>query len=146
MLAEFESVLEASVVRGAIARLGLVPSGDTDHALVGAVYAFLSESAVGYDRFFFDWYGGLQREARATTGESKEHYSGSRWEGLRCILELYEPALQSLPVHFEAERPCTLLIDEIESVWSAIAGRDDWGPFEETIRAIGAFGSAVASR
>jgi hypothetical protein len=26
------------------------------------------------------------------------------------------------------DKPCTLLIDEIEALWAAIAERDDWTP------------------
>ena len=44
-----------------------------------------------------------------------------------------EPGAQSA---FERERPCTLLIDEIESIWSAIAERDDWSPFEAKVAEI----------
>ena len=39
-------------------------------------------------------------------------------------------ASSALPPYFEGERPCTLLIDEIEAIWSAIAERDDWSRFD----------------
>ena len=41
---------------------GLVPRLDVDAALVDAVYAFLDANGIGYDRFFFDLHGGLERE------------------------------------------------------------------------------------
>src|SRR5262249_29393371 len=57
-LADFEAVLEEELTKCVLWRLGLSPLGDIDVALVGAVYAFLEEAEVGYDRFFFDVRGG----------------------------------------------------------------------------------------
>ena len=34
-------------------------------------------------------------------------------------------------------QPCTLLIDEIEAIWEAIAARDDWSLFEAKFDDIG---------
>jgi serine/tyrosine/threonine adenylyltransferase len=135
-LSGFESVLEDQITKRVLDRLGLRPNGDTDPALMAAVYAFLDESEVGYDRFFFDLRGGLGREARALAGPAKKHYVGPQWQALCTILELYAPREGSLPAYFDGEGPCTLLIDEIESIWSAIAERDDWAPFEKKIRRI----------
>ena len=144
-LAGFEPALDAEITRRVVARLGLAPGGDADDALAGAVFAFLDESLVGYDRFFFDWYGGISRERRALAGEAGEHYAGARWDALRRILELYAPASSTRPDYFDGDRPCTLLIDEIESIWSAIDERDDWGPFDQKIAQIRAMGEAALS-
>jgi uncharacterized protein YdiU (UPF0061 family) len=143
-LSEFEPVLEKEITARVLDRLGLAANGDTEPALVAAVYAFLEESQIGYDRFFFDLYGGLAREKRALCGEAKEHYTGPRWDELRAILELYEPVFDQIPAYYEAERPCTLLIDEVESIWSAIAERDDWNPFHRKIERIRDMGAARA--
>ena len=83
--------------------------------------------------------------SRARSGEAKDFYAGPRWKALRAILELYEPAEDALPAYFDGDRPCTLLIDEIEAIWSAIAERDDWSPFEEKIRQIREFGALFES-
>jgi uncharacterized protein YdiU (UPF0061 family) len=144
-LADFESVAEEETTKRVLARLGLAPNGDTDPALMAAVYAFLDGSDVGYDRFFFDLHGGLAREARALSGPASAHYVGPHWKALRAILELYEPAQAALPAYFDGEGPCTLLIDEIESIWSAISERDDWKPFEEKVRRIREMGDARRS-
>ena len=39
--------------------------------------------------------------------------------------------------YFQRPTPCTLLIDEIEALWSSIAERDDWSGFEAKLAAIG---------
>lgn len=137
-LAEFEQVLEQEVTSRTLARLGLASNADLDGALVAAVFAFLEESEIGYDRFFFDLHGGLAREARALAGEGEPHYraAGASWDCLRELLALYTPADSQRHPYFDRDRPCTLLIDEIESIWSAIAERDDWSPFEAKVAEI----------
>lgn len=141
-LSDFESVLQSETRRRIVARLGLVPNEPTDGALVDAVYTFLESSRIGYDRFFFDFYGGLEREARALSGPAKNHYTGGAWDELRTILELYRAADGARPAYFDGEGPCTMLIDEVESIWAAIAERDDWSSFERKIRMIREMGTA----
>jgi hypothetical protein len=36
-------------------------------------------------------------------------------------------------------------IDEVEAIWSAIAERDDWSPFEAKIAAVRRMGEALAA-
>jgi hypothetical protein len=36
-------------------------------------------------------------------------------------------------------------IDEVESIWSAIAENDDWGPFNAKIEAVRRLGDAMTS-
>ena len=50
-LSEFEPVLEKEITTRLLDCLGLAPNGDTEPALMSAVYAFLEEIRIGYDRF-----------------------------------------------------------------------------------------------
>jgi hypothetical protein len=36
-------------------------------------------------------------------------------------------------------------IDEVEAIWSAIADRDDWAPFEAKVAAVRRMGEAMAA-
>ncbi len=131
-----------------LARMGLAPrTFEGDAALFESCYRFLAESQVGLDRFFFDWHGGVASEGRALSGEAAPCYAGAAFEALRKGLDAHVP---SHPERLQAEYfhrpgPCTLLIQEVEAIWKAIAERDDWSPFEEKIAQIGlhreAFGS-----
>jgi hypothetical protein len=38
--------------------------------------------------------------------------------------------------YFSEAEPQELLYDEIEAIWAAIAGADDWGPFEAKLQRI----------
>jgi uncharacterized protein YdiU (UPF0061 family) len=136
---EFEAALEAEVARRVVARLGLRGRADTDLVLAERALSFLHESQVGFEKFFFDLYAAPLRGPREAAP-----YAGPRWDVLREVLELYEPAVTELPAYFAGEHPCTLLIDEIEAIWSAIAERDDWGPFEAKVERIRAMGAALA--
>ena len=69
-------------------------------------------------------------------------YQGELWNKVAELLEKFTPLRTELPAYFSGARPETLLIEEIERLWSAIAERDDWGPFEAKIAAIRARGAA----
>ena len=96
--------------------------------LIKGVQSFLIRSEIDYEQFFFDWYGGLVSRGRAQRSPCAALYRTPEFAQVESILadfECREPvALES--AYFDRERPCTLLIDEIESLWSAIAERDDW--------------------
>lgn len=143
-LRAFQPAFDAALQRLVLRRLGLVSSGaDLDGMLVDACDEFLKASGVGFDRFFFDGYGGLARKEQALAGPSGERYQGPPFEALCRVLEAFTPARPELFEHayFQGEGPCSLLIDEIEAIWSAIADEDDWGPFARKVEAIRAMGA-----
>lgn len=85
------------------------------------------------DRFFHD----------ARGGELPAGY-GSEWDAVRAVLGEYEPVAgaRANPYFAKAE-PCSMLIDEVEAIWSAIDRDDDWGPFHAKVAAIREFGAAL---
>ena len=89
----------------------------------------------GIDRFFFDWRGGRI--------PSDDVYQADAFGDLRTRLEGRRRAL--IHPYWEDEQPCSMLIEEVESIWSAIADHDDWRPFEFKIEAIRRLGDAMAS-
>jgi uncharacterized protein YdiU (UPF0061 family) len=131
----FHDALQAAI----LTRLGLLPLGpDEDAALIAAVLAFLEESRLGFDRFFFDWYGGAASDARAQASPAAAHFAGQRFAALRRRFEQYVPSHPerlALP-YWQRTEPCTLLIDDVEALWAAIAERDDWAPFAAKLDAI----------
>ena len=141
-VSDFSTILADEIQRRVIRRLGLAPNQATDPALVALVLAFLEESRAPFDAFFFDLFGGRGRLAKRPIGEGNSPYVGGTWHELRQLLELYDPAHAGPPAYFDSDGPCTLLIDEVESIWSAIDERDDWSLFEEKIRRIREMGGA----
>jgi len=128
------------------ARLGLVaPDDHVAMELQSVCRAFLEESQVGHDRFFFDWFGGAASEARAAASPEAERYGGPGFTALRRAMDACAPidAMRLAQPYFEGAGPVTLLIDEVEPLWDAIAERDDWSLFEQKIAAIRAMGEAT---
>ena len=136
LLGSWPARFESALVVRLLARLGISPSDEApDRALVSAILKALRSKLVGIDRFFFDWRGG-----RVPTQEA---YSNVAFDDLRSALEGRQQPLTH-PYWADAE-PCSMLIDEVEAIWSAIADRDDWAPFNAKIDAIRRFGDAMAS-
>ncbi len=143
ILRAFEATLDEAINERLLDRLGLKSNGTIDGALMEAVYTFLSGSKIGYDQFFFDLYGGVSRLEKLRAGKTKHHYVGEDWDALAKLLELFTPSRDEIPSYFDGDAPCTLLIDEIESIWSAIDHADDWSPFTEKISQIRAMGASL---
>ncbi|WP_394840648.1 YdiU family protein [Pendulispora brunnea] len=145
----FEDAFHMAMRADLLARLGVASRGvDEDARLVDGIYGFLDADAghprsVGYDAFFFDWYGG--REERAMSKARADRYQGPAFDVFRSALAEFSAARPEILAdsYFEREDPCTLLIDEIEDIWSAIDTRDDWGPFEAKIADIRAMGAVM---
>jgi uncharacterized protein YdiU (UPF0061 family) len=138
-LAGFEPAYERALVERFLRRIGLASRGPDDDAALGdAAFRFLAESQVGYEQFFFDWYGGAASAARAVAGPAADRYAGDRFTAFRRRLDDFtprDPDRLATP-YYQRPRPTTLLIDDIEALWDAIAARDDWTPFAAKLAAI----------
>jgi len=128
-------------------RLGLAPrSPDDDEALVEAVFAFLSESQIGFERLFFDWFGGEASAARAAASPAAPSYASAAFMPLRRRLGTYEPSRPAALAqpYFQRSAPCTMLIDELEALWARIARDDDWSALASKRAAIAELRAALA--
>ena len=132
--AQFEAAFDAAMLR----RLGVQHRSEAeDRALVKALVAALGESGVSLPDFWFDWRGGQLRSG----GGDYTH------PAFVPFTELVAPYGAGRPAHpyWADAGPCSLLIDEIEAIWAAIAERDDWAPFHAKIAAIRRMGEAYAA-
>ena len=120
----------------ALRRLGLLSRGDeTDSELVVKLFAFLGQSQVGYEQFWFDWRGGRLSRDRAMRSPVAAAYSGEAFEPVRAALDAYEAAASVNLDHpyFARKVPRTMLIDEMEALWAPITETDDWGAFHRAL-------------
>lgn len=103
-----------------------------DRQLSIGVLNFMRETDAPFEQFYFDWYGGGIKEARAMKSSSAPYYQAPNFQHVLSILRTYEPADPDRlgHVYFQNDRPHTLLIDEIEAIWDRIAEDDDWSAFE----------------
>lgn len=106
-------------------RMGIEPRGAEDDAkLVSLCEQAMRESRVQPDTFFYEHRGG--RRATGELGEALANY--------RAVEDVHE--------YWEEGAPQSMLIDEMETIWSAIAERDDWSALEEKIALVRRMGAA----
>jgi uncharacterized protein YdiU (UPF0061 family) len=136
LLASWPNRFQLALSERMMARLGIAPSGEAgDRPLVSVMIAALRTGAVGIDRFFFDWRGGrIPTDEIYRTDEFAE--LTSRLAGRQRPLTHH---------YWSDEGPCSMHIDEVESIWAAIADRDDWTLFDSKIEAIRRMGDAMTS-
>ncbi len=125
---------QAALVKAMLRRLGVTPRGEGDLALVQSIEAALTQTQMPPDRFWFDWRGGALRSPASL-------YDGDAFTSFRAAVAPYAGAA---PAHayWSDAAPCTMLIDEVEAIWAAIADADDWGPLEAKVAAIRRMGAA----
>jgi len=132
-LETFPDRFQAALRDALFARLGLLP-GDIaeDLKLVAALEDGLAKESVTIDRFFFDWRGG-----RVQAG----------FEEIAALVARHAPipSARDHPYWSDPE-PCSMHIEEVEAIWSAIDSADDWRPLHAKLAAIRRMGEALATQ
>ena len=106
-------------------RLGVASRGaEADGKLVAACEATLRETGMSPDAFFVAHRGGRDAEG-----------------ALADALAGYEPVADDHS-YWQGEAPQSMLIDEVEAIWAAIAENDDWRPLADKVAAVRAMGAA----
>ncbi len=121
----FQRAMWTAVLR----RLALVSAGDeADAELVVAIFAFLQQSRIGFERFWFDWRGGLLSSGRAAQSPAATAYAGDGFAPVRAALAGRAATATANLDHpyFARSGPRTMLIEEMEALWTPIADADDW--------------------
>lgn len=95
-------------------------------------FEHLHKNDLHFEQVFFDF-----NSKKILTLPKKEIYEKTA-ENLLHLLEKFEVAdfqIANNP-YFQLEKPCTLLIDELESIWSNISEHNDWSPFHNKLQLI----------
>jgi uncharacterized protein YdiU (UPF0061 family) len=138
ILAGWGEPFEAALVAALLRRLGVEPKERAaDRELSAAIIKALETRTVTIDRFFFDWRG--RRDPGGDT------YRSESFRALAEQLRGCENHAARQHAYWSDAEPCSMYIEEVESIWSAIAERDDWQPFEEKISAIRRMGEAMSA-
>jgi uncharacterized protein YdiU (UPF0061 family) len=135
MLSSWSGRFEDELVAALLLRLGL-DSFDrpADRDLAAVLLKALQSREEKTDRVLFDWRGGRD--------PGGERYGSEAFRALAKALEGRQRPVTH-PYWSDAE-PCSMHIDEVESIWSAIAENDDWKPFETKVEAIRRMGDVMA--
>ena len=127
-LDRFGPIYAENIARRWCWRLGVEPRGlEKDTALVAACEAELREGAWQPDAFFF-----VHRGGRNAQGSLEQALAG------------YEAVPDEHP-YWRGDRPQSMLIEEVESIWSAIDRDDDWQPLHVKVAAVRAMGEALGA-
>jgi serine/tyrosine/threonine adenylyltransferase len=134
MLEAWSGRFEHALVDALLRRLGIAPgSREPDRDLAAALIAALASREATIDRVFFDWRGGRDPGAKA--------YPSPPFRALaRRLRGRKRPQSHA---YWSDAAPCSMIIDEVEAIWSAIAERDDWQPFEDKVTAVRRMGEAM---
>jgi uncharacterized protein YdiU (UPF0061 family) len=141
ILDTFPARYEEAYRQALLWRLGVKPRDEErDLALVQGLEKLLEAQTVPIDRFFFDWAGGKRRGPSPADAIYAEH--GAAFAGL---IGGYEPARSLDHPYWGDAAPCSMHIEEVEAIWSAIDRWDDWAPLYAKVEAIRRMGEALAA-
>ena len=125
ILADWSGRFEEALAGALLGRFGILGGGN-DRQITGALIRALSTRAETIDQTFFDWRGGHD--------PGKDRYPADEFRNLAELLKGRER--QQTHGYWSNAAPCSMHIDEVEAIWSAIAQSDDWQPFNNKVKAI----------
>jgi uncharacterized protein YdiU (UPF0061 family) len=149
VLSAFPSLYFSALRTRLLQRLGVKEKGQKiDDAVLKLVNDYMITEKAPYERFFYDWYGGQLAETRFRKSPEEAKYLGDRYNDMRAALLSYEPLNPNFRNHqyFRDGRPCTLLIEEVEQIWTEIAHHDNWQSFHNKLDQINNMATALKSR
>ena len=120
--------------------MGVKSRGEAeDVELVQALEQGLTAQTVEIDRFCFDWAGGARRGA----SPADTAYASDAFAPFTAAIAGCEPSRTLDHPYWAGANPCSMHIEEVESLWKPIADADDWGPLYAKVAAIRAMGAAL---
>jgi len=146
-LQAFPDLYKREVAGAFLKRLGVLPRGeDDDTALLQSMLGYLRESQAPWERFFYDWFGGIASVSRAKDSPEAHLYQGEPFQAFYDRLERYAPDRPERLDHayFQRGAPSTLVYEDVTSLWAKIAEDDDWSLFEAKLAEIDRMRDALA--
>jgi serine/tyrosine/threonine adenylyltransferase len=149
VLGTYRDALAAAFRVATLRRLGVASRApEADDALTTALWDFLHASQAPFEQVWFDLYGGRARTAQRRASPAAAHYRGDGFEALAAALDAMTPAPDARLDHpyFARERPCTMLIDEVDAMLDRIAAHEDWSSFQGKLASIDEVAEAYGVR
>ncbi len=135
-LERFPALFQAAIIKRFLWRLGLQPQDtERDRELVEAAERAMARGKIPIDIFFYNYRGGRLVETRQT-----DEFSAA----FEAVLADYLPSGDVTHPYWTADAPCSMLIDEVEQIWSAIAQDDDWAPLMQKVDAMRSMREALS--
>ncbi|MGL5838877.1 MAG: protein adenylyltransferase SelO family protein [Sphingorhabdus sp.] len=132
-LEKFGEQFQIAFVRRFLWRLGVQSQGeDSDRALVEAAERAMIATNMPIADFFHFHRGGKSRN---------DSYDDRVYDVFAEMLTRYK-SIES-DSYWHEQLPSSMLIDEVETIWAAIAERDDWIPLQAKVEQIRRYGLAL---
>jgi uncharacterized protein YdiU (UPF0061 family) len=106
---------------------------------ISLLFQLMDEKTLLFEQTLFDFHS--FDLARIKKSPQSHKYVGTLFDQLAKNfnrMTINDVSKKSHP-YFKNEKPLTLLIEEIETIWSAIAENDDWSLFQNKLQSIRAF-------
>ena len=138
VLQSYPALYDAAMADAFFARLGLARTGADDVNFIASLVGWMIDTGAPYEQVFFDWFCGSASAQRAALSPISELYAQDKFSELRGQLANFEPVAPERLRHgyFAYDRPCTMLIDEVEAIWAKIDENDDWSGLEKKLTQI----------
>ena len=146
-LGRYEALYRAAFPRRVLAVLGLQSAGEEQAVdLLKALFGWMGTTHASWPQVFFDWFGGEASLDRAAASPLAKLYAAPDFSPVKDALLAHRPERPDRLAHpyFQSRTPASLLIEEVEDLWSHIAERDDWAPLEAHMGRIEAARQALA--
>lgn len=136
-LERFPTLYAEAMQRRFCWRLGVEPGADPGAMIEAAVRAMVTTGTL-IDRFFHDWRGGKPRDSAI--------YGDTAWAPFREAIAPFSSVSGARDhPYWSDDAPCSMHIDEVEAIWSAIDKDDDWSPLHAKVAAIRRMGKALGA-
>lgn len=117
-------------------RLGVKSEGfEADRDLVVAAEKGLAEKTVQIDQFFFDW--GI------TVNLAQPEHDSYGFSEFCALIAERSRSRESISEYWRKPGPCSMHIEEVESIWADIAQQDNWSTLLRKINDIRDMGEAL---
>ncbi|MET0547175.1 MAG: protein adenylyltransferase SelO [Caulobacterales bacterium] len=130
-LQTFSPLYAESLVGRVCAQLGVAPPAvEVGMQMVSDLLTWMQQTQVGWDQTLFDLF--CFDDTRMNASPQAAHYEAAEFAPIRAGFEALgrvRPERLQHP-YFQSSAPVSMVIDEVEALWSAIAERDDWSLFE----------------
>lgn len=115
-------------------------AADLTSQLISSLFQYLDKEKAPFEQTLYDLHSGGQDE-RLQRSPLRSLYGKESFSELRDMLGMFATADEELARHpyFQTGKACSLVIDELESIWAPIASNDDWSLFEKKLAEIRSF-------
>lgn len=134
-VARFDDAFNIALNNALSRRLGITPEDGLRLKLGSRLFPALHAAEVPFENVFFECYGG--RDA-VHKDQALHTYANTPLHELIADIFSCEAEAKATPHHayFQGDAPCTMLIEDVEDIWSAISERDDWSVLNAKLSAI----------